>query len=200
MQRTRSRSYGKSLRIRVVNCSLRGHISDIPSEADCRGMQGRFPRRGDCLRNATSPVITIAIKTMARAIVVSFFPAFGLPTITNDMRCEFSVAVLVEMSTRQGQGRHENALKLSFDQSALRACYGSNQIWPGSSGSGSRTGTSGFSGGSIGSWTGGGIGSAGARNEYRVGLFILLLPPSQMMASRERKPAGLYLGAPRVQR
>lgn len=71
-----------------------------------------------------------------------------------------------------------------------------DQIWPGSSGSGSRTGTSGFSGGSIGSWTGGGIGSAGARNEYRVGLSILLLPPSQMIAIRERKPAGLYCGAP----
>jgi hypothetical protein len=37
------------------------------------------------------------------------------------------------------------------------------QIWPGSSGSGSRTGMSGFSGGLSGSLIGGGAGSAGVR-------------------------------------
>jgi hypothetical protein len=42
------------------------------------------------------------------------------------------------------------------------------QICPGSSGSGSRTGTSGFSGGSIGSCIGGGEGSDGIRSEYPV--------------------------------
>jgi hypothetical protein len=42
-----------------------------------------------------------------------------------------------------------------------------SQIWPGSSGSGSRTGMSGFSGGLSGSRMGGGAGSEGARRSYR---------------------------------
>ncbi len=46
----------------------------------------------------------------------------------------------------------------------VKETYG--YIWPGSSGSGSRTGMSGFSGGSGGSWIGNGCGSAGIRNLY----------------------------------
>lgn len=88
-----------------------------------------------------------------------------------------------------------------FANSALKSTSPEqlSQIWPGSSGSGSRTGTSGFSGGSMGSWTGGGIGSAGERSEYRVGLFIPLHQPSQMMANGERKPV-CFLRASGVKR
>lgn len=49
--------------------------------------------------------------------------------------------------------------------------YRTHQIWPGSSGSGSRTGRSGFSGGSGGSWIGDGSGSPGMRSRSGTGRF-----------------------------
>jgi len=54
----------------------------------------------------------------------------------------------------------DEAISPSLYWEKLWAIY---QICPGSSGSGSLTGTSGFSGGSTGSWIGEGYGSAGVR-------------------------------------
>ena len=46
------------------------------------GCRGGLRVGADCLRTAITPVTKIVMKTMAKAIVASFFPALGLPTIT----------------------------------------------------------------------------------------------------------------------
>jgi hypothetical protein len=67
------------------------------------------------------------------------------------------------------------------------------QIWPGSSGSGSRTGTSGFSGGSMGSLTGGGAGSAGVLKNTGLGAVISDCMTLRCQTSERRKvPLSFY--------
>jgi hypothetical protein len=76
---------------------------------------------------------------------------------------------------------------------ALDVCCLERQIWPGSSGSGSRTGTSGFSGGSMGSLTGGGAGSAGVLNNAGLGTVLSDCMTLRCQTSNRRKvPLSFY--------